>query len=665
MRGCCWLFAATILAAGRLSPVAAFDPPPAADEPGQSATVEIYRGHVPSYPRVIAGKITDSDGRPISGALIEWGPDYPHDAARETVRSDENGMFRLEARMAGKRYKLGVSAPGFAPYRLSDFIPGPVSAPTEINLNLSPETILQIEFVGEDGLPVPSLEVLPMTPKSGFNSSFSMVRPPGPIPGHDQATRCDDLGICLLKQLPVAPEPPSAQPDQDKSGKEKTFDRLNLNGWLHLRISENGKWLYEHQISCEEMIECRGKLRIVIPNDRNPLVRRLYDGVIFGQVVDADGHPIKEFHVVLRYRPESLAVSNPNGCFQLGQALDPKRDYEVRIFAKGFAPQVSRITPNETSQTKPWRIEMTPHDSADLQFVDARTLAPIPNVPVVAGNSNRTGRDYIEWNSLKDYADGYHSLENVLHIVSDREGRLTVPEGDVPVTLVILSPGYARTIVTPALRPDPDDAGLIRIPLAPAASIRGVAAPGAHIGGQPCDLSLSIMSTDHFDHMVQGLKQNEKGECLIDSLAAGEYLISLMHSQGNWSTACWSKKVTLGVGKQRTVALGEMSGTLTLSGRAFPFAHVRISRQASDLDREAIPPTTGEGISSVATFADVDGYFEINHVEHGLYKIEVGDLDRRLSRVHSQDSNGPKQLRLTMDTHVDFMRGTVTPAGSK
>ena len=59
-----------------------------ADEP-----LEGKRGHIPSFPRVIRGTITDGDGNPVPEALIEWWPDFPDKASRESTRSEDDGSY--------------------------------------------------------------------------------------------------------------------------------------------------------------------------------------------------------------------------------------------------------------------------------------------------------------------------------------------------------------------------------------------------------------------------------------------------------------------------------------------------------------------------------------------------------------------------------------------
>lgn len=623
--------------------------------------IEVKRGHVASYPRVITGKIADAEGKPVSGALIEWGPDYPHDAPLETTRSGADGTYRLVAQKAGGRYRLGVSAAGFCPTWTEGLIPGPVSDPTENAWKLTSETVIEVTIVGESGLPIPNLEVTPLTPQSGFNSSFSTVQQPEPIPGHNHPVVCNGQGVCQLHQLLPAPvvEPP--KPSGNTVDEVRQREYANQQGWLHLRIAQNGKWVHEHEITAQEYLDTQGKIRVVVPDYRNPLARQLYTGTLYGQVVGPGGQPVKDFHVTLRHHGEPLVVSDPAGRFQWGKTLDPTREYEVRIFASGFAPQLAKFTPRSTSREKPERIELTPHPSVEFQLLDEQTLKPIPNVPVVTGISKKTGWNYMEWHNLKDYADGSHGLEMVLHMVTDAEGRITVPEGDEPKTLVIFTPGYARTIVTPLLRPDPDSTGLMQIPVAPAAVILGVQAAGSPISVGQGGVSLHYFATDGFEHMFHNLTQDENGECRIDSLAAGEYLVMLQHSDGNMSTSCWTKKIALKAGEQRQLPLGEMTGSLTLSGRTTPFTDIQITRKPNLPGIDVAELDDKSTVLNLATIADIDGYFEFQHVEPGAYTVEIGRFDRFGGGFRFGLGNGPTQLLLVEDTHVDYPTGEVTP----
>ena len=505
----------------------------------QDETAEVKRGHVPSFPRVITGTITDADGNPVSGALVEWGSDYPDKAPRESTHSAEDGSYRLEVQNAGGRYRLGISATGFCPQSRWELVPGPRATPTELNLKLTPETTFEVTFVGESGEPIPHLEVTPMTPEYGFNSSFSMVQAPRCIPGHDKPILSDEHGVCRLSQLLPVPEPLKLFKDGDTKQMSEFKERFNQEGWLSLRIALGDQSSHNRQITRGEFFNSHGKLEVVLPDYLNPIVRQDYDGTIFGQVTDAAGQPVKEYQFTVRYRSEPISVNDPDGRFQWGTKLDPGGNYEIRIFAKGFAAQLARIVPDETRRARPLRIELVPQESVEVQFVDQQTLKPLPNVAVLAGVAKKSGFNYVEWNNLKTYADGHHGLETVLHLVSDAEGRVTIPEGREPATLIILTAGYGRKIVVPTKRPELDDNGLIQIPLEPAASILGVRAPDSRLSKLGDRMSLYWPATDGFEHMFHGLSLNEDGQCLVDSLSPGRYRVALMYSDSNMSAPCW------------------------------------------------------------------------------------------------------------------------------
>jgi hypothetical protein len=622
-------------------------------------SVVVKRGHVATYPRAITGRIVDNAGKPIAGALIEWGPRYPDDAPQESTRSGQDGTYRLEVQKAGGNYSIGISAAGFCPQWNGTVIPGPTSAPTQLDWKMAPETSLEVAIVSQTGDPIPNLEVTPQTPQTGFYSSFSTVQQPEPIPGHRTPTTCDERGICQLHQLLPAPVVPPPKASGNTVEEIRQRDNLNQQGWLHLRVTQNGKWIHEQQITAKEYLASAGKFQVVVPNYRNPLVTKQYTGTLHGQVFGADGQPVTEYHVTLRHRGEPLLVKDPAGRFEWGKTLDPDRQYEVRVFAPGFAPQMARFAPSSSSRERPHQFELTLHPSAEFQLLDGQTQKPIPGVAVVTGISSKN-RNYVEWHKLKDFADGSHGLDMVLHLVTDDQGRIHVPEADEPKALIILAPGFARQVITPELRPAPDAAGTIPISLAPAAAILGVTAPGTRIGKGETGVMLHYFSKDGYDHMYHDLRRDENGDCRIDSLAAGDYLVMLQHSLGNSSTTCWSRKVSLRAGEQLKLNLGEMTGSLTFSGRIDPFTDIRITQQPHLPGLEEVPEDPKAERINVATISDIDGYFEFNQVEPGAYKIEIGSLKHHWEGFLSS-AKGPSEILLYEDTHADFTTGTVTP----
>ncbi len=631
-------------------------PDEGASLPGGRPLSQIKRGHVAAFPRCFTGKITDAAGKPISNARIEWGPEYPQDAPRESTVTTSDGSFRFEVMKAGGRFKLGVSASGYCPQWRDDVLPGPTTAPTELQFQLLLETRIEVTIVGESGSPIPSLSVLPMTPQSGFNSSFSSVKQQEKIPGHDQPSLCNADGVCELRQLLPTPEPLLETKTDDAVAQKEYVERFNQDGWLSLKITEGTEWVHEYQISRTGYFDSKGRVKITVPNYRNPLTRRTYDGRIFAQVLDPDGQPVPQYQVTLRHHAEPVTMSDASGRFQWGKTLDPDRDYQLRVFAKGFAPHIESIVPKETSQAAPRRIELTPNKSTEFQLIDRQTQKPIANVPVLTGVSKKSGWNYVEWNDFKSYADGYHSLENVLHLVTDSDGRITLPEGLEQSTLFILAAGYGRLAIAPKRRPDPDEKGLVRIQLEPAATILAIRDPNSRFREPDEQLYLHLETSDDFEHMFHSLR-GEEGKWFVDSLAPGTYQVGVTHSIGGASTACWLKTMTLKAGQHVDLLLSEMTGKLTLSGRTTPFTDVSLSPKR---DPKGVGDLKND-VTVIATISDVDGYFELNGLHPGFYDVRQGGLlySMRESRFAARALKGLSEIALEIDLHIDYLDGTI------
>ncbi len=617
---------------------------------------QVKRGHVASFPRCFTGKITDTAGKPISNARIEWGPEYPHDASRESTVTSGDGSYRFEVLKAGGRFKLSISAIGFCPQWRDDVLPGPASASTELQFQLIPETRIHVTVVGESGSPIPSLSILPMTPQSGFNSSFSSVKQPEKIPGHDQPSRCKENGVCELRQLLPTPKPLLETKPEDAVAQKEYVNRFNQEGWLSLKITDGTEWVHEHQISRKEYFDSNGHVKVTVPDYRNPLTRQKFDGKIYAQVLDPDSQPVPQYQVTLRHHAEPMTVSDASGRFEWGKTLAPDREYQLRVFAKGFAPHIESIVPKETSQAVPRHIELVPNKSTEFQLIDRETQKPVANVPVLTGVSKKSGWNYVEWNDFKNYADGYHSLENVLHLVTDSDGRITLPEGLEPSTLIILTAGYGREVITPKRRPNPDKQGLIRIELGPAATILAIRDPNSRFGEPDEQLYLQVESSDDFEHMFHSLR-GDKGKWFVDSLAPGTYQVGVTHSIGGSSTACWLRTLKLKGGEHVDLLLSEMTGKLTLSGRTTPFTDVSLSPKR---DPKGVGDPKND-VTVIATISDVDGYFELNGLHPGLYDVRQGGLLYGMgeSRFAVGALKGPTEISLEIDLHIDYVDGTI------
>ena len=622
--------------------------------------------HKPEFPRVIKGTITDSKGKPVAGAVVSWGQLYVDDALQETVTTGVDGTYMIETNNVGAEHGLSVVADGFCLSMAFIRSPGPSSKPTVQNLQLEEERTIEVKIVDEAGEPIIGVEVKPETPETGFNSSFSMVQPPKPLAGHKEPTHVNGNGVCRLRGLLPAPEELSVAEEGESEAKKEARSRFNSQGWLSLEITSNGKWVRQHQISKEEYFESLGRFTIVVPDHQNPNLRRAHKGSIYGQVVDSDGNPIQNYSFTVRYKPEPISVRNSDGRFQWGETLDPVHAFEIRIFAAGYVPQIAQIVPDETREKRPWVIELERKSSTLFQLIDEQTSQPVPNAKVLTGVAKKKEWNYIEWSSFDKYCDGYHGLESVLHLTSDDNGRFTLPEGPLLSTLIILPPGYSRTVVLPDHRPQPDDDGTVRISLSKGGSIEAARAAGSRISQDADQVTISFESKDDFHHMYFGQDFDDTGKVRYESLAPGRYRVTLMQREVNVSAPSWSTTVDVEPGRKVLVDVGKMTGSLKLTGRTAPLTRVQLTKtQKQPLQVAGFPLLPEDQIpddhTSFGTVSDVDGYFEFQGLHPAQYEVEYGLRMESWFTEILYGLKSPKSILLAEDTHLDAIAGVVTP----
>lgn len=133
-------------------------------------------------------------------------------------------------------------------------------------------------------------------------------------------------------------------------------------------------------------------------------------------------------------------------------------------------------------------------------------------------------------------------------------------------------------------------------------------------------------------------------------------------NRGNHKT-CWGKSVELKAGQNLELPLGEMTGAITVSGRTTPFTDVSLRPKPHLPDAGANP---GE-IAVIATISDIDGYFEINGLHAGTYDVEqnrLSGIGHSMAFFLGRALKGPKELLLRIDTHIDYIAGTIEPPES-
>ena len=120
----------------------------------------------PKYPRIVRGQVTDQSGKPIERARVEYGYFTAEESDREVVLTDKQGNYELSVYRAGRGYRIGVDAKGYAPQFLDSFIPGPADQPSDYSPKLEPGQEITIRFVSNAGKPANGISISPTTPSS-------------------------------------------------------------------------------------------------------------------------------------------------------------------------------------------------------------------------------------------------------------------------------------------------------------------------------------------------------------------------------------------------------------------------------------------------------------------------------------------------------------------
>ena len=602
--------------------------------------VRVQPGHKPEFPRVIKGRVTDAAGKPISGALVSWGPLYYPDAQKAVVTTSDGGVYEIETNNVGAEYGVSILAKGYCTKLEYIPSPGPKSLPLEKDFQLDEDGEIEVSIVDEGGLPLTGFEVRP---------------------GHERAVPVDDAGQCRLRGLIPAP---GGRSDLFLSGDElkayqAAFHRLDIECLRFLEVTANGKWITMQMVSPTEYLRSQGRFRIVIPNSINRRFRSVSTSPIYGQVVDANGQPVRKFRLTGSHETESIDVDDPAGRFTLGSEEKPAMRSELEIVADGFAPVNVHVDPNETDLDNPVVIKLSRMVPVELQLIDQRSHKPIVNAQIKAGEVTFSPRP--GWESFEHNLDEDHDVHFARLLTSDSNGRFSFPERPGASTLIIRAPGYPRSIVIPEQRPKPDQDGITRISLNFGGIIEGITSGGFDT------VTLYQRSTDYIWYPINKIPIDADGRFRMDSVAAGEHRLLLKKTTAKQSHVSYEIDMDVQAGECAGIRVNRQPGPLKLTGRTRPFSGVTLRRiptlDSVNTGEEAITSAL-ETIETKAK-ADVDGYFEMDSLNPGVYRFECQSFNYFIHYPMGMISlKTPSELHLYEDTHIDVVEGVVSPANA-
>jgi len=315
--------------------------------------------------RHIEGRVTDTSGKPIAGALLEWG--YVNDRPEKWQRTttDAEGCYRLDLREYGVDYRLGVSAPGKAPqWKVFVSTENIVHPPARDEDAIPPETVdFRLErghsipgvVVDEKKQPIAGVKIEARTYAANEFSSFYCPRGPMPIPGRGSTKiTTDSAGRFAIDDLPA--------------------EAVNLNATAPHRHANAGNYMVDH----EQRIVMSGSGRA---------------GIARGRVIDQQtGKPVREFRLMLRYDPKPRWFTTTDGRFTLEGDFTEGWGHMVYVYSKDYAPAKANIRVLPVGSDDQPTIVLSPGRPLLGQLVDTQRGIPLAHVPVMYAIPNRAKR---------------------------------------------------------------------------------------------------------------------------------------------------------------------------------------------------------------------------------------------------------------------------------
>lgn len=545
--------------------------------------------------RLLCGRVSDDAGKPLAGVLVEWGDFDAHPEDRESVRTGNDGSFRLETRKYGPDFRLGVSAEGWGPRWAHGVIPAPIDRPEPRHFELLKPVEVYGQVLDDDGKPIANVVVIARSESRGFYSSFSMPTPSYLFPGPAHEATTDQNGNFTIRNLPsekasgfIAPRPgpnPAASRDYYK------FD-------LSVRSSETTR------MPCGTAVP--GEYA-AIQISRDDVTDSKRSGVLKARVFNAEtGQPIEQFRIVRRHVPVMEPIVNVDGKFEL-MSLTVGRDYQVFVYADGFAPFVMREPASEDASAKYFPCPLKKSPGFQGMIVDSNDN-PISGVEIVAGAARESSEDRFYRGDFDKYVDGNMGWEFVQRVTTAEDGKFLLCLGDLPYSLAVKAHGKSQEFFRPTDLPKPDSEGLVKISLVDECCLRVMVKKN---GKPEPNAGLYLSRKDSWDLDFGEIKANEEGRCEIGGLQPGTYLVSVYHRSGRTRTSRLSRWVTLAASETIDVEMEKPDGQFSLSGKADPFVMISLRAKGEQL------------YSNVGAVTDVDGNYRIDGLTAGTYELST------------------------------------------
>ncbi len=575
-------------------------------EPAQSQKAANDPSGITDLPYRLTGVITDEQENPIPGVTVRFGHQFGHYMNKE-VKTDVDGRYTLGFEN-DQALRLAAYGQGWAPTWRDTIIAGPKEKPNVVNLTLEKAITMKGLVQDEEGNPLPGVTIRP----------YARGRILGyPLPGHEEGVTTGEDGSFKLPDVP--------------------------SEILNFKASLKGYSTWEGEADTVDMA-------------RFTLKPSAY---IFGYVTDAEtGAPITNYTIDFLNNFTNQEVEHPEGEIYLDNLSEGEARW-LKFSAEGYLPYIDfRVFPSTVDDHKDLEIKLTKGLETSVEIIDAETATPIPGAQ--AFNTIYQDGFHIEWSKLdRDWEPSRINPASTLETAwgdANQQGIYTFKDDpNLPRTIGIWTPGYARMLITPENREQwkVGEASYV-VALRKGGTVGGfLSFDGAGYRDMGVSLSPSRETFNGFSTEIDEAEAGEDGWFEWESLPAGKYTFSVERKM-HWITADWySIDFELGEGENRVLDLHEPLGIASVTGKlAFegniPEGKCRI--WFDPIDRDDF---------QMHIAADGFGNFQADYLKEGKYRVKVSEsINHSESRSFTEiiDIQDGKHIELSFDPKVEKKR---------
>lgn len=517
------------------------------------------------------GRVVDTDGQPISGAIARLGPDrWGTDEPEDTT--NDNGIFELKNCEAGKDV-LTVQAPGYSPQLIDVEVQEGDNEPVKVSL--APPHTLKIRIVDTNGKPIPDASVA----VDGWRGYRTL----------EHRGRTNAKGEATWNSAPA----------------EALICDIFKPGYM------------------------AGRDTTCIPGEKTNVVTLYPELEITGRVIDREGEkPVDSFRIIRGQNQSNLREtywrSDETHEFRDGRFKftfdEPMQSWQLKVIAEGFKPKTSREFKSTEGKVR-YSFLLERASQLSGRVVDANGVPVHGAKVVVASSGNRV--------SIRNgFLDERRSAAKPVSSQKDGSFRVTLPDEGFYLLLAIHDKGFVELAKQDVVENQ-------TLQLQPWSSISGVAKLGDKLDAERDIKYSPQRPRDGRSYgMVEyeyETSTDVNGEFSVQRLFPGEGTISRIlvvdYGTGSLHSPGWQIPIKVAPGSKQELEIGgtgfKVTGSFGLSRQ--PPAETNWKFEPA-VSFEAFNEKTGNRVEPYTRYSGrvlEDGTFEVHDIPAGYYQVRM------------------------------------------